>query len=201
MTAVFIWMLSITIAICMTVISAATHEYVLHLCVTGAVTLAIAVMAVQEHRHLIAGGASRSARAASTSRFIGLIWIWAGCAVLCTYQFILTWRESMTFVIGLMIVGAGCLVLASVFDREATDGKEDETMLGLGRTLNTIQIVGMLIAVIGLVADGKFGAGAQLARRPDWAANNIFFFGALAVALVGAQALISEKKLDQQAQT
>lgn len=199
MPAIIIWMTSFTIATCSTVLSAASHAYTFHLCVTATVTLAIAVMAVQAHRQLMAEGGSRSALAASTSRYIGMIWIWAACAVLITYQFILTWREALPFVFGLMVVGAGCLCLAIMFDREAAVGREDETMLGLGRTLNTIQMVGMLIAVIGLVADGKFGAGAKLVQRPDWAANNIFFFGALAVALVGAQALISETKRPERA--
>lgn len=197
MTAVFIWMLSFTIGTCVTVISAATQNPQLHMGVTAVVTLAIAIVAVQAHRRLMANGAPRSALAAATSRFIGLVWIWAACALLVTYEFILTWRESWTFVIGLIVIGGLCLALAQIFDRDAQSGREDETMLGLGRTLNLLQMVGMLIAVIGLVADGKFAFGSHSVLRPDWAANNIFFFGALAVALVGAHALIAEKKLEQ----
>ena len=152
---------------------------------------------MQAHRQLMAQSASRSTLAASTSRYIGLVWVWAGSAILVTYEFILTWKEAMPFIVGLMVVGGLCLGLAIVFDRHSQAGTEDETMLNLSRTLNLLQMVGMLIAVVGLIADGKFRFVADGTLRADWAANNIFFFGALAVALIGAQALISEKKLEQ----
>lgn len=192
-----IWMIAFTIGTCLTVISAAAGHYELHLGVTALVTLAIAVVAVQTHRKLMAGRASRSTLAAATSRYIGLVWIWAACAILVTYEFILTWRESWHFAIGLMVVGGLCIGLARMFDRDASAGKDDSTMLNLGRTLNILQVVGMLAAVIGLLADGKFGLFARGALKSDWAANNIFFFGAIAVALIGAHALASEKKLEQ----
>jgi hypothetical protein len=197
MASLVIWMAAFTIGTCVTVLSAATGSYGLHLGVTGLVTLSIAIVAVQEHGQLMAHNAKRSALAATTSRYIGLVWIWAACAILVTYEFILSWRETWQFVIGLAIIGALCLGLAIMFDRDAESGKEDPTMLSLGRTLNLLQMVGMLMAVIGLVADNKFILTARGAVRSDWAANNIFFFGAIAVALIGAHALISEKKLEQ----
>lgn len=197
MTDLIVWMIAFTIGISVTVLSAAAGNYDLHLGVTAVVTLTIAIVAVQTHRKLMTRKAHRSALAASTSRYIGLVWIWAACALLVTYEFILTWRESWLFVAGLLIVGALCLGLAHMFDRDGDADKHDETMLSLGRTLNTLQVFGMLIAVAGLVADGKFGPAARGAMKPDWAANNIFFFGAIAVALIGAHALIAEKKLAQ----
>lgn len=192
-----IWMIAFTICTSITILSAASGTYDLHLGVTAIVTLALAVVAVQTHRKLMADKASRSALAAATSRYIGLVWIWAASAILVTYEFILSWRESWHFVIGLMLIGALCLGLAVMFDRDAEAGREDATMLNLGRTLNLLQVFGMLIAVIGLVADGKFGWAARGAMKSDWAANNIFFFGAIAVALIGAHALVAEKKLEQ----
>ena len=197
MAALVIWMTAFTIATCITVISAAAHSATIHMCVTALITLAIAIVAVQAHRQLMAQSASRSTLAASTSRYIGLVWVWAGSAILVTYEFILTWKEAMPFIVGLMVVGGLCLGLAIVFDRHSQAGTEDETMLNLSRTLNLLQMVGMLIAVVGLIADGKFRLVADGTLRADWAANNIFFFGALAVALIGAHALISEKKLEQ----
>jgi len=197
MADLIIWMIAFTISISVTVLSAAAGHYDLHMGISAVVTLTIAVVAVQLHRKLMAAKAHRSTLAAATSRYIGLVWIWAACAILVIYEFILTWRESWHFVIGLSIVGALCLGLAHMFDRDGVSGKQDDTLLSLGRTLNVLQVFGMLITVIGLVADGKFGFDARDAMRPDWAANNIFFFGAIAVALIGAHALVAEKKLEQ----
>jgi hypothetical protein len=195
MAALVIWMMALTVSTCITILSAAAEMPELHLAVTAIVSLAIAIVAVQMHRQAMASGATRSALASSTSRYIGLIWIWAGSAILATYEFILQWRESWQFVAGCLFVGCVCLGLAMSFDRDDKAGREDETMLMLGRNLNLLQMVGMLMAVIGLIADNKFVLLATRPLKSDWAANNIFFFGALAVALIGAHALISEKKL------
>lgn len=196
MTDLIMWMAAFTFGTCLTVLSAGSENYSLHLAVTAIVSLGIAIAAVRAQRREAGGTGSRAALAASTARYVGLVWIWAASALLVTYEVLLTWRESWTFVIGLAIVGAVCLLLAILFDRDAKTKKEDASILGLARTLNVLQVVGMLIAVIGLIADSKFGPSAVGTARPDWAANNIFFFGAIAVALIGAHAL----KLDQSLQ-
>jgi hypothetical protein len=74
--------------------------------------------------------------------------------------------------------------------RDVETGREDETMLKLARYLTIGQLVGMLITMIGLVIDDKMPRDPQ---EPDWAANNIFFFGAAALALISANALRSPK--------
>jgi hypothetical protein len=45
-----------------------------------------------------------------------------------------------------------------------------------------------VIAVLGLLIDGKM-TRFLIPRYTDWAANNVFFFGALAVAAISANAL------------
>ena len=51
-------------------------------------------------------------------------------------------------------------------------------------------LVGMVIAIASLFIDGKFPRDVS---HPDWAACNIFFFGALAVAAMCINALLSSK--------
>jgi hypothetical protein len=198
MAALVIWMFAFTISICVAMVAAAQDQHIAHMSVTALVTLTIAIVGVQSHRRLAAAGTNRSALAANTARFSGLIWIWAGVAMLVIYSFILVWRESVVFFVGLMIVGTLCVGLARVFERDASAGRDDETMLGIGRTLNLLQVAGMLIAMVGLIADGKFGLIDALAR-PDWAANNIFFFGAFGVAALGIHAMTSERIQSKQA--
>jgi hypothetical protein len=198
MVALVIWMLAFTLSICLSVVGAAMDLTYLHMGVTALVTLAIAVVAVQAHRRLSTQHAGRSALAATTARHTGLIWAWAAAALLVTYGFILEWREAWVFTIGLCVVAAMCLALSHMFERDAAAGREDLTMLGLGRSLNLLQIVGMIIAMIGLIADRKFGLAPDI-TRPDWAANNIFFFGALAVAAIGIHSWAADGKLAEQA--
>lgn len=193
MTSLIVWMLAFTISLCVTILSAAAGMPHVHMGVTALITLAIAIVAVQSYRNLAAMNGNRSALAASTSRFIALVWIWAGVAILFTYQYILIWREWWQFSAGLLLVGGLCFALSILFKRDAAAGKEDESILKISRQLNVVQVAGMLIAAIGLVADNKFNFSGS-AARPDWAANNIFFFGALAVACIGVHALASESR-------
>jgi positive regulator of sigma E activity len=195
MSSLFIWMSALTISLCATILSAAAGMPALHMSVTALVTLAIAIVAVQAYRALATQRTSRSALAANTARYIGLVWIWAGIAIFVTYSFILSnWREWGQFSGGTLFVGCMCLALAVMFQRDADEGHDDESILKVARLLNVVQIVGMLIAAIGLVADHKFDFGMS-ATRPDWAANNIFFFGALAIACIGAHSIASDKKI------
>jgi hypothetical protein len=53
----------------------------------------------------------------------------------------------------------------------------------------------MVVVMIGLAVDGKLMRFAK--ARPgweDWAANNIFFFGAMALAAIGAHALLASRQ-------
>jgi len=195
MNSMIIWMGALTISLCATILSAASGAALLHLTVTALVTLAIAIVAVQSDRQ-IGGPAVRSVRAATTARYTALGWIWAGIAIFVTYSFILrSWPEWWQVSIGLLAVGALSLILAQVFDRDAKAEREDESLLKLSRLLNVLQIVGMLAAAVGLVLDRKFTFGASTIR-PDWAANNILFFGAIAIACIGVHALAADTRLE-----
>jgi hypothetical protein len=200
MVALVIWMLAFTISICLSVVGVALDMSYLQMGATALVTLAIAIVAVQTHRGLSANGASRSALAANTARHIGLVWGWAAAAILIIYSFLLVWREAWVFTIGLSLVSAMCLGLSQIFERDAAAGREDATMLSLGRALNALQIVGMILAMVGLIADRKFGLVPDVSRA-DWAANNIFFFGALAVAAIGFHSWSADRKLAEQARS
>ena len=194
MTSIVVWMLALTISLALTILSAAAGLPAIHTAVTAFVTLAIAIVAVQADRGLQGSAAPRSARAACTARFIGLGWVWAGTAIFATYQFVLhNWPEWWQFSTGLLIAGGLSVVLSNLLQRDADAGREDEGLLKTVRALNVVQIVGMLIAAIGLVADHKFTLGMGT-LRPDWAANNIFFFGALAIACIGVHALAAETR-------
>jgi hypothetical protein len=50
------------------------------------------------------------------------------------------------------------------------------------------QLAGMILVVVGLLIDGKMVRFLD-PRYTDWAANNVFFFGALALAAISGHAL------------
>ena len=65
-------------------------------------------------------------------------------------------------------------------------------MLRIARYLAIVQLAGMVITMLGLIIDGKM-VRFLTPRFTDWTANNIFFFGALGIAVISAYALQHNK--------
>lgn len=187
-----LWMIGLTVSLSMLIIGAAMPQPLLFMGMTGLVSLAIALLAVREHSSLEAAGASESLVGASTARNLGLVWLWGAIGLFVIYMFILQWREWWQLFLGLTAAGVLSLVFASVLQRDAEKGRDDPTMLRLGRYLVWIQLAGMAATIIGLAVDpDKTLVGTN---RPDWAANNIFMFGAIAIGAISLHALLAQRK-------
>jgi hypothetical protein len=180
-------MITLTVSVCAIILSAAIGAPVLHMAMTGSVSLVCALFAIRERRALQSAGASPSAIASATARYMGLVWVWGALGLLVTYFFILRWPEWWSFFIGFAAIGVLCLFFAATLERDAKAGRDDETMLSLGRYLAIGQLIGMGITVFGLAIDPD--KELLSTAHPDWAANNIFLFGALALAAITAHAL------------
>ncbi len=192
MSSIVIWMSTLTLSLSAIVISAAAGLPAVHLAMTALVSLVVAIMALREDKELRTAGASRSMVAASTARYMGLIWIWGALGLLMTYFFILTeWKEWRHFFVAFSIAGVLCLFFAATHSRDAESGKEDETMLRLGRALVWGQLIGMICTMVGLLVDPN--KHFLDVKQVDWAANNIFFFGAFALAAISASALLANR--------
>jgi hypothetical protein len=194
------WMLGIAISVAMLVVSAAMRAqggvqmaYV-HMATAAAISTAFALLYIRETKLLRAGHVSECEVAANTARFMGLVWAWGGLALIVTYGTgILVWKEWWQF-FGAFFVAAGlCLLLSATLKKDALQGKEDPTLMRIGRYLAIFQLVGMVATMLGLLIDGKM-TRFQVPRYTDWAANNIFFFGALAIAAISAYALRSKAR-------
>jgi hypothetical protein len=156
----------------------------------AALTAAVCVaIAVYDTNRLIAAKASPSALAASNAGHLGMVWVWGAIALLVTYGTqVLTWKEWMTFFLAFFLAAGLCLFFSATLKKDASEGKVDASMLNIARTLTMVQMVSMGVVVIGLLVDGKM-TRFLTPRFSDWAANNIFFAGAVAVAAICAYAL------------
>lgn len=190
-TTMVMWMVALTVSVCMIVISAAVGQPIVLMAMTGLVSLAIALLAVRENASLSADGASRSAVGASTARNMGLVWLWGALALLVIYLFVLQWHQWWQLFIGLAFVGVLSLFFAATLRRDGDAQRDDETMLRLGRYLVIAQLIGTLVTIAGLMLDPD--KHFMTTQRPDWAANNIFLFGALALAAISAHALLADR--------
>ena len=80
------------------------------------------------------------------------------------------------------------LFFSGTLDKDAREGRDDAIMLKVGRMLAIVLLVGMIIAMAGLLIDGKMSRFLN-PRHTDWPANNIFFFGAMAMAMIAGYAI------------
>ena len=107
------------------------------------------------------------------------------------------WHEWLSFFAAFAVAGAAALFFANLLQKDANAGKVDDTILKISRYLAYAQLFGMFLVMIGLVIDGKM-TRFLVPRHGDWAANNIFFFGAFALAAISAHALkVSAAKADE----
>jgi hypothetical protein len=192
-----LWTLGIGISIAALVVTAALkpqslHMAYLHMAAAAVVTIGIALTARRELRQDRERQQRPELLASTGLRYLGLVWAWGGLALLTTYGFVLQWREWWHFVIACAVLAAVCLVVAAALTKDADAGRDDATMLTLARILTRVHLAAMVITVIGLIVDGKM-VRFLVPRHQDWAAQNIFFFGAVAMAAISWIALVSLK--------
>jgi hypothetical protein len=186
MFSTLVWCLALAIGVAACVGSAAVDSPGLHMGLTAAVCIGYAVFAVLDQRALAASGAGPTALASSGARSMALVWAWAAISLFLTYALVLDWGEWWQYVLGAGAIAALCLLFARTLARDARAGRQDDAMLKIARYLALGQLVGMVVAMVGLVLDSKMPRSPD---KPDWAASAIFFFGAAALAAISANGL------------
>ena len=198
-----IWPIAIGISVALLVITATGKGAGLnlayaHMFVAAAMSLIFALVAIREMRNVHTTSGSRSALSALACRYSGLVYAWGALALAVTYGTkLLIWREWLSFLIAFMVAAGLCLFLSATFDKDRLAGREDNAMLKISRYLAMVQLVGMLAVIAGLLIDGKMTRFMSPAKYGDWAANNVFFFGAIAIAAISLVALQTNKEMQK----
>jgi hypothetical protein len=181
-------MTTLTIGVCSLILATGAANPQYYMAVTALISFAIAVIGLREIISLDKQGASISAVSASTARYMGLVYAWGALALFVTYYFILPeWHEWPVFCGAFAIIAAVSLLFAATMSNDAERGKDDPTLLKIGRILTIVQFAGTIVAVIGLMIDPD--KQFLNAARKDWAAQTVFLFGAIALAAISAAAL------------
>lgn len=195
-----LWLLVFAISISIMAVSAGaqgldTSMAYVHMAVAAFVSLVMALLAIREILSLARSGAGPAAVAACAARNMGFVWSWAALSLLITYGTgILRWKEWWQFLIAFIVAAGLSLFFAAILKKDAEAGDRDETFLRLGRILTIVQFIGMIAVMIGLTLDGKMppNLNAKVGWE-DWAANHVFFFGAIALAAISAIALRAQQ--------
>lgn len=182
------------LVICLTgiagaIATVAADQRVANLVFAGLTALLFAFEAVVALRRLAVAGASETRLAEASARRMSLVWSWGAVAIIVIYLGLLRWHEWWHFFLGFALAAVASFALAAALARDEAAGGGDGTMLKLGRVLAWGQLVGMGVAVIGLIVDGKVARFHDPVKYPDWAANNLCLMGAAALAALSFAAL------------
>jgi hypothetical protein len=192
MHSIISWGMIFALGLIGVVAGVSAREPVAVLLATGIVSLLAALVGIRERRALLLAGVSRSAVESLTGRYMGIVWLWGAAAIFTVYAFLLSWREWPHFFAGFTLAGLLSLGYAMLLARDAAEGRDDDTILTLGRYLCIGQLAGMVVAVIGLAIDPD--KEFVFIKESDWAGNSIFLLGALALVLLSAHALSAPAK-------
>ena len=201
MSSLVIWMLGIGLSAAALVLAAAQKLFYVHMVVAALISILVALASFSETRAAEAGGDRGAGGIEIALRHMGLVWTWGALGLFVTYAFdILSWREWWQFFIAFALLAGLSLFLSATLRKDKESGSRDDTLIKVARGFSIFILVAMLITMAGLLIDGKmwrFTTVAGLRRgSQDWAANNIFFFGALALAAIGWNAVrITGEKL------
>lgn len=162
--------------------------------VTSSIFCLIAgIIGARDLAKLQASDSSPSTVSGSSAQHFGLIWAWGALTLFITYSFFIPpWREWGIFSASFALLAGISFAFSAIMKIDSQKGVQDKTLLKLGRLLTWIQLVGSIAAMAGLSIDPqKFFFNID---KRDWAANNIFFFGAFGLAILSSAALFYSQK-------
>lgn len=188
MPSMLVWGIAFAVSLGVMLMSAGARMPILHLAIGALICLGIAFVGILENQKLRREGASKAEIAGSTARNMGFIYIWAATIIALTYLTIFSWHEWWHWFFGLALIGTACIFYSNTVARDAAEGRTDDTLLSIGNKLTWLQLVGMLVAIIGMLVDGKLTRYLN-PKLMDWAAQNTFFVGAVGLSLLSAYAL------------
>lgn len=194
MSSMVIWVLGIGISAATLVVTAALKQFYIHMAVAAAISIMLALASFHETREAREGRNMAGHGIDISLRHMGMVWCWGAISLLVTYAFdILSWREWWQFFIAFFVLAGLSLFLSATLRKDDDTGVVDESMVKIARAFSIFVFIAMIVTMVGLLVDGKMWRFTTIAglRRgsQDWAANNIFFFGALALAAVSWNAI------------
>ena len=115
---------------------------------------------------------------------MGLLWAWAALVTAITYGTgILSWSPWWQYFLSFMVFSGLCLFVSKVITEDQLAGRPDDKMqrVCLGLAATTLFIV--VMAVVGAIGFARL-AGYQPDETGAWAADHVFVFDGMAIAVV-----------------
>lgn len=124
------------------------------------------------------------------ARLIAIVYMWGAVALMAIYYLTrLNWYHAWQYAAGMALISAGIFAYVHVLGRQGS----------LLRQPVALQLVEALTALQVIAAAGGLGfllgTGKLMTRKDDWAANDVFLMGGLAIIVLSVHALLSQQRL------
>ncbi len=202
MSLLMIAALNLAVSGALMVAFAAAELPIIHALVAALGALTVVALCHQDQARALENGDSAHALAARDAQYMGLIWAWGGLTVAISYVAFLDWKEWWQFSLAFGVAAILAAVSSIRIQNSVSEGPGASALVQ-SKWLARLQCVGMTIVMLGLFIDGKMDRIGLTLSGPrdwsnDWAGNNAFFFGGLALAILSvlslrAQAAVSAK--------
>jgi bacteriorhodopsin len=160
-----------------------------HMAICAFMSVAFIALGLLEARKVRETGEVGAARISGiVAQHTGLVFAWGAVGLMLTYgTSIVTWKEWPGFLAVFAVLALVSFFTARTHFAAADAGQIDPRFWKISRYLGMALTVGMIIVMVGLLVDGKMARFLEIQREnwQDWAANNYFFFGAFALAVLG----------------
>lgn len=164
-----------------------------HMAICAFMSLAFVAIAIRDINRVTEQGERGAALISGiVAQHSGLVFAWGAAGLMLTYGTgIVTWVEWHAFLVIFAVLALISFYTARMHFASAETGEVEPRFWKISRYLGMALIGGMIIVMVGLLVDGKMARFLEIQRTnwQDWAANNYFFFGALALAILGAYGL------------
>jgi len=129
--------------------------------------------------------------AARNARLMGVCYFWGAVALLAIYSLTqLSWQHGWQYAMGMALFGIVGFAFAVYLRRDGLN--QYNTIFRLARFLTVAQCIGAALGLVYLIGTGKMSS-----LHDDWAANQVFLFGGIAIVLLSFFSLRTNKFLIQ----
>lgn len=124
------------------------------------------------------------------ARLIAIVYLWGAVTLIAIYYLTkLNWYHAWQYAAGMALISAGIFAYVHVLARQGSVLRQP-LALQLVEALTALQVIAAAGGLGFLLGTGKL-----MTRKDDWAANDVFLMGGLAIIVLSVHALLSQQRL------
>ena len=192
------WAAFLFISVGLMYVTASQHAYLANCLVAAATGLSLIIASTLRNRPIWDAKMAempterfqKLRTASANARFMGFAYAWGSLSIASMYYLTdLYWYHAYQYTLYLAVPAAISILFARTLSSSKGSGYS-EGNLSLSKYITVVQAIAMLGIIFYLLSSGKLGV-----IRKDWAADNVFFWGAVTLLVLSILALAVQRRL------